>query len=284
MSKKFLLFFGLIILLADIAVAQTFYSRSRNRQWAISAGMGIGSYYGDLNNPGDIIDFTPDANFGIRYRLNNRISVGGNFGWFMLRGDDNEADGPGRKIRNLSFTSHNFEGMLFLSVDAYPVGNRFYQRPLVNPFTYVGIGLTYFNPRAKLDGEWHALRPLQTEGVAYSPITPIIPIGLGLKFRASPFLNIILEGGYRITFTDYIDDVSNVYPDPSSLGSDLARELSIRSDELDPPVFQEVGDIRGNPTNNDGYFLATIKVEYFLGGSLFGRDPYNRGMRGRRRR
>lgn len=282
MLKKFLVFFALVVFIGDMAIAQTFYSRSRNRQWSIAGGMGIGSYFGDLNNPGDIIDVTPDATFGLRYRFTNRLSVGGNFTWFMLRGDDKEADSEGRAIRNLSFTSQNFEGMIYAMLDAYPVGNRFYQRPIVNPYTYVGIGLLYYNPRAELNGEWHQLRPLQTEGVAYSAITPVIPLGIGFKFRATPFINIVLEGGYRFTFTDYLDDVSTVYPEPSSLSSDLARQLSDRSTEIGQPP-REPGSVRGHPENNDGYFLATLKVEYFLGGSLFGRDPFNRNMRGRRR-
>ena len=283
MSKRYFLVLAFIIFLVGETFSQSFYSRSRDRQWVVSGGFGIGSYFGDLNNPGDIIDFTPDANFGVRYRVNNRISAGANFGWFMLRGDDKEADSPGRELRNLSFSSHNFEGMLFVSIDAYPVGKRFYQRPFVNPYTYFGIGLTYFNPRAELNGEWHALRPLQTEGIAYAPITPIIPLGIGFKFRATPFLNIVVEGGYRFTFSDYIDDVSTDYPEPTELGSELARQLSDRSTELgaDP---RPVGAVRGNPNNNDGYFLGTLKVEYFLGGSLFGKDPYNRGRSRRRRR
>ncbi|MFW5759738.1 MAG: hypothetical protein ACOCXH_02015, partial [Cyclobacteriaceae bacterium] len=95
MSKKFILTAALLIFIVDIAMAQTFYSRSRNRQWSVSGGMGIGSYFGDLNNPGDIIDVTPDASFGLRYRFTNRISVGTNLTWFMLRGDDKEADNQG---------------------------------------------------------------------------------------------------------------------------------------------------------------------------------------------
>jgi hypothetical protein len=28
---------------------------------------------------------------------------------------------------------------------------------------YGGVGLLYFNPKAELNGTWHALQPLQTE-------------------------------------------------------------------------------------------------------------------------
>ena len=271
----------LFIALSAEAFSQAFYSRSRNRSWSLTGGFGIGSYYGDLNNPGDIIDFMPDATFGVNYRLNNRLSAAFNVAWFMLRGDDAEATGGGREVRNLSFTSHNFEGALVAVINAYPVGNRFYQRPLVNPYTYFGVGLTYYNPRAEYQGEWYSLRPLQTEGNHYSAVTPIIPLGLGLKFRASPFINIILEGGYRFTFTDYLDDVSTVYQDPNSFTDPIARALADRRPEIGLDRWP-AGHIRGNPEKNDGYFIGSIKVEYFITGELFGPDRYMRNIRKRR--
>lgn len=272
----------LFLLVTEIASAQSFYSRNRDRSWVISGGVGIGSYFGDLNNPGDIIDFTPDAVFGMRYNLSNRLSVGANAGWFMLRGDDTEADHEGRMVRNLSFSSHNFELSFAGYVDLYPRGSRFYQRPVVNPYAFAGFGFTYFNPRAKYNGKWHALRPLKTEGVSYSPITAVIPLGLGLKFRATPFINIVLEGGYRFTFTDYLDDVSTVYQDPNSFTDEIARALADRRPEIGLPRW-EAGRIRGHAENNDGYFIFSLKAEYFIP-DIFSKSPnrINRSMRRRR--
>lgn len=282
MYKKLATLALLFFMLAEMAQAQSFYSRNRNRYWVIGGGFGIGSYYGDLNNPGDIIDFTPDATFNLRYNFNRNISVGANISWFMLRGDDTEATaGTGRDLRNLSFTSHNFELSVVGYYDFIPSGLRFYQRPVASPYAFAGVGFAYYNPRAEYEGSWYALRPLQLEGNAYSAITPVVPLGFGVRFRATPFLNITLEGGYRITFTDYLDDVSTVYQDPSTFTDPIALALSDRRPEIGLPR-KEAGAIRGNPEKNDGYFLASIKVEYFLSGSLFGGDRFNRSIRQRR--
>lgn len=263
------------------AFSQAFYARNLNRKWVANAGIGIGSYYGDLNNPGDIIDYTPDFSVGLRYLFGSHLSVGSNLSWFIVRGDDAEANSEAREVRNLSFTSNNIELSVVGYVDLFPRGQRFYQRADINPYAFAGFGLTYFNPRARYDGEWHALRPLKTEGVKYSAITAVIPVGFGVRYRANPFLNICLEGGYRVLFTDYFDDVSTRYIDRSSFSDPVARKLADRRDEIGLPLW-DAGHIRGNPENNDGYFLFTAKVEYYLA-DLFGIDPWNRTIRRRRR-
>jgi hypothetical protein len=147
------------------------------------------------------------------------------------------------------------------------MGQRFYQRPKFNVFAFAGVGLLYMNPRAeRQNGEKVALQPLQTEGTKYSRFQPVIPYGLGVKYMVDPFFNVVVEGGYRMTFTDHLDDVSiERYPDPASLKSDLSREMSDRRRERDPdyPILPGLGK-RGNPENNDGYFLLNVKVQYYL--------------------
>jgi hypothetical protein len=269
-----------LTLVCQNVFSQRFSPRLQDRRLVANGGFGISSYYGDLNNPGDIIDFTPGINLGARYTLGNRYSVGGSLSWFMLSGDDAKADNRGREVRNLSFRSHNIEFIALGYVDLYPKGPRFYQRRDYNPYFFAGMGLTYFNPRAKYEGERHALRPLRTEGVRYSAFTFVIPIGFGVRYRINPFFNVALEGGYRITFTDYLDDVSTVYRDPNSFTDPIARALADRRDELGLPK-SEPGRKRGDPSNNDGYFLLQIKAEYYLH-DLFGPDRYNRTIRRRR--
>ena len=254
----------LLFLICELAAAQSFYNRSRNRKLVANGGFGIASYFGDLNNPGDIIDVQPDVTFGARYEINNMVSVGMNLAWFMLRGDDSEADDQGRELRNLSFRSHNVELSVLGYIDLYPRGRRFYQRPIVGPYAYFGVGLLYYNPQAELDGSFYSLRPLQTEGNSYSIFTPTIPLGFGLRFRATPFINIVLEGGYRITFSDYLDDVSTVYIDNSSFEDPIARQLADRRPEIGLPL-KEAGSVRGNPEKNDGYLISSLKVESISG-------------------
>jgi hypothetical protein len=152
-----------------------------------------------------------------------------------------------------------------------PHGQRFYQRPRINFYGFIGIGLLYFNPKTEYQGEKIALQPLQTEGVKYSKFAPVIPYGLGGKVMLSPFLNIGIEAGYRKAFTDYLDDVSTVHlgVGVGAFDDPLAEALSDRRPELgiDPAA---PGTQRGNPDKKDAYMLLTLKIEYYLPGDIFG--------------
>lgn len=283
MKKLFVLV--ILVVLADLAYGQGI--RSRNRNFIIGAGTGAAFYFGDLAKNGDFSNIKPNFALSARYNFYDRYSVETQLTWFMLTGDDSKD--PVKEWRNLSFTSHNFELNVVGHVSLFPEAFRFYQRPFANPYVYGGIGLLQFNPYAKLDGEVHYLRGLETEGPenSYGLMTMVIPFGAGVKFRATPFLNINIDGGYRITFTDYLDDVSSGYfPEPTSFegpNQDIARRLSDRSGELDlSPTMSERGmNVRGNPDRNDAYFILNIRAEYFFG-SLRGGGPSYRPMRGKK--
>jgi hypothetical protein len=250
--------------LAD-AGAQSFYAIRNERSLILSAGTGTSTYLGELSNPGDYLDARPNLNLGLQLFVTRRIAVRSEITWFQLRGDDAKANSD-RVERNLSFSSNNYEltasGLLHL----FPLGRRFYQRPLFNVYAFAGVGMVTINPTTMYQGERVALQPLQTEGVAYSRVQPVVPYGLGVMLKQGPYLNIALEGGLRMLFTDYLDDVSvRRYPDPATLGSPLAVALSDRRRERDPdyPVAPNLG-VRGNPERNDGYFLLNLKVQYYL--------------------
>jgi hypothetical protein len=169
------------------------------------------------------------------------------------------------------------------------VGDRFYQRSALNFHGFGGIGLLYMIPKSEINGKKEALQPLETEGVHYSRFQPVIPVGLGAKIKVGPFFNVLIEGGYRITFTDYLDDISSRrYVDGATLKSDLARALSDRRVEgyLErgedvPPSIQNdpthVG-VRGNPSKKDGYFMMNVKLQYYLPYQIYSneRKLYNR--------
>lgn len=246
----------------------------------VGLGSGTANYYGEMVNPGEfgILKFNIAAN--AEYYIHNRISVRAGLTFFQISGDDSKADDD-RQERNLSFTSSNIELSALGVVNLSPLGLRFYQRSKVNLHAFAGIGLLYFNPKAEYQGKKYALQPLETEGVRYSRITPVIPLGLGARIKLDPFFNLLIEGGYRITFTDYLDDVSvRRYPEASTLKSDLSRALSDRRVEIgtQPSRPTEVG-VRGNPKENDGYFLMNVTLQYYLPYELFNdsqRKLYNR--------
>lgn len=238
--------------------AQSFYAIRRERSLILNVGTGTASYLGELTEPGDFLDARPTLSAGLQLYFTRRISVRSEIAWYTLKGSDAAYGSEGRNFnRNLSFKSSNFEFNAVGMIDLKPRGNRYYRRPATNFYGFAGIGLTYFNPKADYNGETYVLQPLQTEGVLYSRVTPVIPIGGGVRFRMGPNLNISIEGGYRKTFTDYLDDVSTVYP--ATYVSPTAQELSIRGASYATPGYQ-----RGNPDRDDSYWLLSLRAEYYL--------------------
>jgi hypothetical protein len=110
---------------------------------------------------------------------------------------------------------------------------------LVPTYVFAGVAGIYFNPQAYTRGEWHSLHPLHTEGQGlpgfnkhYSRINVAFPVGIGMKFKISPYRSLGVEAGWRFTLTDYIDDVgSGRYPSTQIMKEnfgDIAAILSYR--------------------------------------------------------
>jgi hypothetical protein len=120
----------------------------------------------------------------------------------------------------------------------------------------------------------------------YKLIQLAIPFGLGVRFRLNEVMDLSAEIGFRYTFTDYLDDVSQNYV---NLGvfedNELARAMSYRTNEVlgePPPVGQggqdsggytvwpgygteHSGSIRGNKDDRDIYMVTTFRLTYILG-------------------
>jgi len=264
--SKFYLSLGLFFGLVATVDAQSFYSQRRERSLIATVGTGTSTYFGELSNNGDYIHAKPNFNVGLQYYLTNRVSARAEASWFQLSGSDAKADPTGehyRRVRNLSFRTDAVEISLTAAVNLYQLGNRYYRRPTFNIFAFGGIGGMYFNPTTIYQGKRVALQPLQTELVHDSKFGIVIPFGLGIRFKTGPNTNIAIEGGYRKTFTDYLDDVSTVHHDASKFSSPLAAALSDRGPEVGYPLSVE-GWIRGNPKTKDGYMLLSVKLEYYL--------------------
>ncbi|HMP30076.1 MAG TPA: hypothetical protein PKD85_10775, partial [Saprospiraceae bacterium] len=117
----------------------------------------------------------------------------------------------------------------------------------------------------------YALRNFGTEGQEvgneYLRFNAGLTIGGGIKYDINREISINVEFTVRRLFTDYIDDVSTVYPDPAILSAlrapngDIAQRLSRRA--LNPDLIR-TGTQRGNSKDNDTYtFLGISVMKYF---------------------
>ncbi len=228
-------------------------------QPSIAFGIGVSSYYGDLQTQAVI----PQPSLFVEYNKGMTEHLVAKFAlsFYRIGASDSDTD-PSKQVdlnaRNLSFRANNFE---FSSMLEYRVlDGREEQKSLLNPFFFVGIGVTTNNPKAEKDGKKYNLRPLRTENIEYPGSAMVFPAGLGIRIKPVSIAVIIFEMGYRFTLTDYLDDVSTVYPDFSELSSDLAREFSDRRPEIGLSPGK-VGGTRGNPDLKDGYIVTSIKLE-----------------------
>jgi hypothetical protein len=238
---------------------------SKNELVSIFVTTGYSTYYGDLCDGIDCFKFRPQIGVGALLRTNylgKRLSIRGDVRFFRLYSNDHY------KYRNLNFRSSNWEFVLSGQFDFFPYEKMMRKRPKINPYVYAGIGVMTYNPYGQgPDGKWHQLRPLQTEHTKYGSVAGLYTAGLGFKFKYSYKWSFMVEGGYRYTTTDHIDDVSaKNYPDASSFGNNtLAAQMSNKSTAPYPysgPNTRTPSDYRGNPKNNDGYFIFSAGIVY----------------------
>ena len=234
---------------------------------------GISQYVGDLQT-----GYEPrinNASFGVFFRYNKtrNLAFKVQFLQTTLTGNDafQKAIDDFEFNRNLSFQSRMFELAVTGEWNISQLDIR--DGKTTAPYIFGGLGLLHNNPRAELDGRWYNLQELGTEGQTldggekYSKLNLAIPFGAGLKVSLSERINLGFEFGFRLTFTDYLDDVSGNYPDLAALEkiNPTASLFSFRTPEILPQLAGNPnGKPRGNPNDNDGYFIGLITLSFNL--------------------
>lgn len=229
---------------------------------SLTGGVGVAYYTGELNESVNFkhLGLGPSVSLGGMYRLTENFSARGEIRFYQVSGDLKYSK---KFERNLSFRTRNPDLSLGIQADLF----SFNRQAKINPYLFAGVGVTYLSPKAKLDGKWYSLAPMTTEAVRYNRLPLVLNGGIGVSVRTSDRLSLGLELCNSFLQSDYLDDVSTVYPDPDNLPSDLARSLSDRSPEIGQPA-QQVGWIRGNAKNNDSYLFFQVRATYLIGNRM----------------
>lgn len=222
--------------------------------------------------------------FNAIYKNSVAVRLEGTFG--QIKGYDSilakvASSTKGRYERNLSFRSPITEILLVAEFHPVYIFGNFtdeHYPPALSPYLLAGVGYFHFNPQTQLNGVWIDLQPLRTEGQGFKeyPERQLyklnqlnIPLGIGVKYELSTFFNIRAEAVLRKIQTDYLDDVSKRYIEPSLFfnylnGAKLAQALQLnnryRSPVVPVPNTAHPNGIRGNSENNDSYFNFSIKL------------------------
>ena len=222
----------------------------------------------------------------VRYKIHPLVSAKVNITFLRIGAVDSTSDYVNRRVRNLSFRNDIYELNTQVEYNFYGANNISPRGRKVIDFTaYVfgGGGVFWHNPKAKYQGKWEALQPLGTEGQGvilgmkkYNRIQAQLSGGLGFYYTFNRKWRLGWELGTRMTFTDYLDDVSSRYVDPSLLQDgtptgDVAAALSNRTNfEIAEAnglqVAGATGGIRGNPDKNDWYMYTAATLGYVVRG------------------
>ncbi len=232
----------------------------------------IGSYAGVSNYSGELSEnkiamqeFNPMLGVYGKFNATPLLSLKASISKGGISGNDKNAQSTAIRNRNLNFRSDVVEFALTSEVNLSPFNIR--ENKTGVPYFFSGIAITHFNPEAQMRGSWYELQPLRTEGNKYSRTTLAVPFGLGMKFNLTYKLNFGFEVGARMSFSDYLDDVSGTYPD--ILGLRLTNPetavFAYRTPEVTGTFGQNpVGLDRGNSENNDWYLFGGVTVSVNL--------------------
>lgn len=237
--------------------AQVFYSDDE-----LGISLGASSYVGDLNPNYNLLHSQPALGIFYKNHLHPYISIRASLNYTKLGYKDSWSKSDFQKTRNLSFETS------LLELAALAEFNFFYfstgqADKRFTPYLLLGVAGFYYNPYTHLDGKKYYLNPIGTEGQGragfedrkYSKFSWAIPVGVGIKYWLRPGMNLSIDLLHRFTFTDYLDDVSQTYPDFSNLNS--------RDRRLSDPSINQIGvpgKKRGDSASFDEYLMFQVSL------------------------
>ncbi len=214
-------------------------SSTQGQTWEIGASVGVSYYVGDLNPTYHFRFPRPAASVFGKYNFHRHWAARAGFSYMGVAANDNVGIYGFQTVRNLNFKSDIFELHAAIEFNFLPFrpGGEDRESKKWTPYIFAGVGGFYFNPKTQVNVK---LEELHTEGQftesgpqrSYSRIQPSIPFGLGFKFVITRRFSMGIEYGMRLTFTDYLDDVHNVYGDAGeilALGGPVALENADKS-------------------------------------------------------
>lgn len=242
--------------------------------WEAGGWAGISYYFGDLNTEFRLNRPALAGGINARYNFNKRLCMKLAASYGSVSADDVESSNTFERARNLNFQTDIIDGTAQFEFNffTYTHGSKdeFY-----TPYLFAGLSVFHFNPMTEYNGELVELRPLGTEGqfkgTEYSSVSAALAYGAGIKIDLSYRWSINLEISSRLLRTDYLDDVSTVYPDLDDLAKargDIAADLSDRSiliEGVNDTSIGEPGRQRGNSEDNDSFVFLGFSLMYYFG-------------------
>ena len=187
-------------------------------------GMVGGScYYGDANYSSFMKNLNVMGGIVGRYNINPRMSVKANLAIAKISGNtaDFENRYPGGDVE-FTRTIYDLGAQFECHLLAYGDASGYKSTSRLAPYIFAGLGVTFAQKPAK------------------NVITPNIPLGVGVKYKIAPRINVGCEMSFRFTLSDNLDVTNETAP------------------ILDDPYGIKSGGLK----NKDSYSFLSISVTY----------------------
>lgn len=194
-------------------------------RYELGAMVGGSSYYGDANYNSLWDNMNIMGGIVGRYNINPRMAVKANLAVARISGSTSGSDNrfPGGDV-DFSRTIYDLGAQFECHFFAYGDGSGYKKTHRLVPYIFAGVGMTF------------APKP------ADNVFTPNIPLGIGVKYKIAPRLNLGCELSFRFTFSDKLD---------------VTRETA--------PILDDPYGINSNGLKNkDSYSYLSISLTYDL--------------------
>ena len=233
---------------------------------SLSFGAGSSNYIGDLASFSGLASVAAQTmrwNAGFQYtrHFSPHFSTAISLQYIRLAGDDNYFSPvgtyEGNYGRNLHFRTDVKEFGVQQIYEFVPNAQQLMKRSFISPYAYVGVAGIMFDPMAR--GNYDYPTPGQKDWVSlddqedasYSKLSFAIPFGFGFRYKIGPLTDVGFDIGYRVSMTDYLDDVSD----------------SRNSLESSKPLFNRSTETKAANTLVDRTKFTTNAAPSFLGGN-----------------
>ena len=249
---------------SSVAIGQAL-SKEKSKELSISVGTAY--YIGEIN---------PSKHFGsreklalgiaIRNNLNKRWAIRTGLTYGNIEAFDSDSKDAWQQNRNLNFRNRFFEGSVIAELNFF--NYQINSKHNISPYLFLGAAVFRMNPEGMYNGYWHPLQPAGTEGqgmagkdALYKTTGFTMPMGAGLKCNIKGLLGFSLEWGMRKTYTDYFDDISATYVNPTMLAAARGQLATNLADQSILQVNNNNAYIqRGDPGIKDLYFFCMASL------------------------
>ncbi len=255
----------LAIFVCSILALQLTAQKTGQRDFELGISAGASWYNGDLNPSKHFDRDHMNRAFGISLRknLNSRFALRAQLNYGRLNGNDELSQATFQQMRNLNFTTELYEFTTTIEFNFLPF-DALIRKKRFSPYIFAGLAAFHFNPITQVEGNEYELQPLQTENQNYSRTTVSFPFGFGLKYAFNDRVILSADWGLRKTWTDYIDDVSTMYPAQEDL-TGLSQDLSDRSLEQVGGDGTNWNTQRGSSRTEDWYTFTMVTLSFRIG-------------------